>query len=340
MDRKISDSLISDMRLGWNLGNTLDAPAGETSWGNPPTTREMIKAVRALGFNTVRIPVSWRRHMDENHIIEPEFMQRVKEITGWTLEEGMYAILNIHHDNHEFQPTDEGAKRGKKYLSDVWIQIAESFGEASGKLIFEGMNEPRMIRDKNEWHLDMNDERCRKAAEYINEFNQTFVDTVRATGGRNAERFLMVPSYAAGPAHAFDPSFRMPEDPADRMIASIHVYDPQGLALTPDPEKTEFNRHAEKVLDEIFSKAYEKFVSKGVPVIFGEMGIIDKNNPTDRYEWCRYFVKNAREHGTLSVWWDNGGRDFKLLDRRALKLCPSGEYVMSGLLLEDRRLEG
>ena len=332
MDRTLSRKLIKEMKLGWNLGNTLDCPPGETGWGNPVTTRDMIKKIKELGFNTVRVPVSWHRHMDPGHIIFPEFMDRVAEVVGWVLDEGMFAILNIHHDNHEFQPTDEGVEKGKNYLSTVWKQVSERFESAPERLIFEGMNEPRLIRDPHEWHLDMKDETCRKAAEHINTFNQVFVDIVRASGGNNASRLLMVPSYAAGPAHAFMPEFRLPGDPADRLIVSIHVYDPQGLALLPDPDNTEFNEHGKKVLDFIFGSAYEKFVSKDVPVVIGEMGIVDKQNPDDRCRWCKYFVRNALDKEILSVWWDNGGRDFKLLDRRNLSVYKDAEPVLTGLL--------
>lgn len=332
MDRDFSSALFKEMRLGWNLGNTLDCPFGETGWGNPLTSCEMILKIKELGFHTVRIPVSWHQHMDDDFNISPEFMDRVATITEWVLDQGMYAILNIHHDSHEFQPTVEGAERGKKYISSVWRQIAKRFESAPDRLIFEGMNEPRMLKDKNEWNLDMMDERCRKAAEYINVFNQVFVDAVRNCGGENKNRLLMVPSYAAGPAHAFMPEFKVPYDPSDRLIVSIHVYDPQGLALLPDPDKTEFNDNGKKVLDYILDNAYSKFVEKGVPVIIGEMGIVDKQNPLDRYRWCRYFVSHALKRKILLVWWDNGGRDFRLLDRRNLSVYKEAEPVMKGLL--------
>lgn len=332
MERSNFERITRDMRLGWNLGNTLDCPPAETGWGNPMTTREMIKKIRELGFDTVRVPVSWHRHCDDEHNVSPEFMDRVAEIVGWVVDEGMFCILNIHHDNHEFQPTDEGLEKGRKYLSKIWSQVCGRFGEYPDKLIFEGMNEPRLIRDPQEWHLDMRLEKCRKAAEYINVFNQTFVDTVRASGGGNAARPLMVPSYAANPRHAFMPQFRLPYDPSDMLIVSIHVYDPQGLALMPDPEITVFNEHGKEVLDGILGGARERFVKFGVPVVIGEMGIVDKHNPGDRYEWCKYFAENASKMGIPVVWWDNGGRDFKLLDRRNISVTPEAECVLKGLL--------
>lgn len=333
MRKEEAHRLYSEMRLGWNLGNTLDAPRGETSWRNPVTTPDMIKALKKEGFNTVRIPVSWHMHMDEEHNIHPDFMERVGQIIGYVMDEGMYAIVNVHHDDFCFQPTDEGHERGVKYLKDVWRQVSERFKDADpDRLIFEGMNEPRMVRDPNEWHLDMRDERSRAAAEYINEFNQAFVDTVRASGGNNLQRLLMTPSYAAGPAHAFMPEFRVPNDPSERTIVSIHVYDPQGLALMPDPGNTVFDEHAEKVIDYILDSANKKFVSQGVPVIIGEMGIVDKNNPEDRYKWCRYFVNKAKEYDILCVWWDNGGREFKLLNRYTLEIYGCAVPVVKGLI--------
>lgn len=323
---------MKNMKLGWNLGNTLDAPAGETSWGNHVTTREMIKKVHSLGFETLRLPVSWHRHIDENFKISPEWLGRVREIIDYAYEDGMYVILNIHHDNHLFQPTAEGFESGKAYITAIWSQLCAEFGDYGERLIFEAMNEPRILHNKYEWNLDLSEQICLDAIEYINRYNQAFVDTVRAAGGFNKERFLMTPSYAAAPHHTYIPEYRLAEDPSGKLIVSVHSYEPINLCLLPDPDATVFDEKGERHLDFTFKKLRELFIDNGIPIIIGEMGIVDKKNPDSRRRWSEYFVKKARENGMISVWWDNGGHEFKLLDRRNLTVFEESKCVLEGLL--------
>lgn len=332
MDKIISEQLIKKMRLGWNLGNTLDAPAGETSWGNPVTTREMIKKIHSLGFETLRVPVSWHRHLDEDLNIASEWLDRVNEIVDYAYDDGMYCILNIHHDDARFQPTAEGFEGGSQYIKAVWGQLCGRFEDYDERLIFEAMNEPRIIRSRYEWHLDFSEKVCLDALEYINRYNQIFVDTVRSTRKNNISRFLMTPSYAAAPHHAFIPAFRPANDPADRLVISVHSYSPIELSLMPNPAVTEFTPQGEKELSDIFERLNRCFVKKGLPVVIGEMGMQDKNNPDDRRRWAEYFVSEARKNGMPVVWWDNGGRDFRLFDRRSLEVYESSKCVLEGLL--------
>ena len=332
MEKSLAKELTAPVRLDWNLGNTLDAPMGETSWHNPVTTPEMIKKIHDLGFETLRLPTSWHRHMDGEHNIDPAFMDRVNEIADYALGDGMTVILNTHHDDIMFQPTEQGFEPGCRYLRDLWAQIAARFESCGDRLIFEAMNEPRMLRNKYEWNLNLRDRLCLDAIEYINRFNQVFVDTVRAGNGSNKTRFLMTPSYAAAPHHAYIPEFREAVDPADRLVISIHSYSPIPLCLMPDPEATEFTSAGERELDGIFRRIRERFIENGYPVIIGEMGIRDKNNPDDRYKWGKYFVSKAKENGIACCWWDNGGREFKLLDRRNLTVYDCAQSVLKGML--------
>ena len=331
MDRTLSHELLKKMKLGWNLGNTLDAPHGENSWGNPTTTREMIVKIHGLGFETLRLPVSWHCHVDENNIISPEWLDRVSEIVDYAYDDGMFVILNIHHDDWRFQPTEEGFAGGKEYIGAIWRQLSERFKGYGERLIFESMNEPRIVKSEYEWHLDFEKKVCCDAIEFINEYNKIFVETVRASGGGNAERFLMVPSYDAAPYYACSPIFKIPDDPADRIIVSAHAYIPTDLCLMREAADREFGGIAEKELDWIFKGLSENFVEKGVPVVIGEMGIVDKNNPDERRRWSEYFVAEALKKGMISVWWDNGGRDFRLFDRRNLRLYEGCEPVYEGL---------
>lgn len=323
--------LAGKLRLGWNLGNTFDAPRGETSWGSPVTRPEIFKRLHSLGFETVRIPVSWHLHTDENLTVSPEFMDRVNEVVDYAYNEGMYVILNIHHDDRMFQPTAEGAEAGKSYLAAIWRQIALRFSDYGDRLIMQGMNEPRMLRSPYEWHLKFRDPVCLEAMEHINEFNQVFTDTVRQSGGNNALRWLLVPSYAAAPQHTWIDHFRLPDDPAKKLIVSVHSYNPVQLCLMANPAVTHFDELGERELVFAFDKLKKRFVDSGVPVLFDEMGMLDKNNPDDRYRWAKFFTEKAREYGTAAVWWDNGGHDFRLFDRRALKIYETSECVLRGL---------
>lgn len=332
MDRQLASDLMKKMYLGWNLGNTFDAPAGETSWHNPETTPEMIKKIHELGFETLRLPVSWHRHVDEDDNIDPAFIDRVNEVVDYAYNDGMYVIINLHHDDIRFQPTKEGFEGGKRYIRRIWEQVAEHFKDYGERLIFEAMNEPRMIRHQYEWNLNLKEQLCLDALGYINEFNQLFVDTVRAAGGFNPQRFLMTPSYAAAPHHAFIPAFKVANDPADRLVMSVHCYSPIQLCLMPNPDVYEFTEQGERELDGIFQRLNKRFIENGIPVVIGEVGIWDKNNPEERYKWAKYFVGKAKELGMVSVWWDNGGREYKLLDRRNCKLYDFCEPLMRGLL--------
>lgn len=332
MDKQLAKDLIQKMYLGWNLGNTLDAPQGETAWHNPKTTPEMIKKIHELGFKTLRIPISWHRHVDKDVNIEPKFIERVNEVVDYAYNEGMYVIINIHHDDVRFQPTRDGFEDGKHYIKRIWEQVAEHFKDYGERLIFEAMNEPRMIRHQYEWNLNLRDPLCLAALDYINEYNQLFVDLIRASGGFNPERFLMTPSYCAAPHHAFIPAFKIPSDPADKIVISVHSYSPIELCLMPNPDVREFNDRSEHELDGILQRLAKRFTENGVPVVIGEIGIWDKNNPEERYKWAKYFVGKAKELGMACVWWDNGGREFKLLDRRNCEVYDFCEPVMKGLL--------
>lgn len=331
MNKSTASELIKKLKIGWNFGNTLDAPNGETSWGNPVITAEMIRKIHSLGFETLRLPVSWHRHVDADFNIYPDWLARIAEIINYAYSDGMYVIINIHHDDHLFAPTAEGFEVGKKYIFSIWRQLSErleSFGE---RLIFESMNEPRMLRHKYEWNLNLKEKVCLDAVEYINRYNQIFVDTVRSAGGYNKTRFLMTPSYAAAPRHTYIPAFRLADDPTDRIVISVHSYEPVDLCLLPEREETVFDKASEAVLERTFSGLKKRFTDNSVPVVIGEMGMIDKHNPDDRRRWSEFFVKKARESGMAALWWDNGLRDFRLFDRRNLCIYDGSKPVYEGL---------
>ena len=142
-----------DMRVGWNLGNTFDAKDSgcademdyETVWCGAKTTKELIHTMKEAGFNTIRVPVSWHNHIDGNNTISEKWMNRVEEVVGWITDEGMYAIINIHHDDDYFYPSYAKLEGGKKYVKDIWTQVSERFADYDEHVIFETLNEPRQV---------------------------------------------------------------------------------------------------------------------------------------------------------------------------------------------------
>jgi aryl-phospho-beta-D-glucosidase BglC (GH1 family) len=182
----------NEIKTGWNLGNTFDALT-ETGWGNPQTTYTMIYAVKEAGFDSVRLPVTWDSHTGAapEYKINEEWLTRVEEVVGYVLSAGMYCIINTHHESWIF-PEESKEEQISKRLIKVWEQLCERFSGYNEKLIFEAMNEPRLVGTEFEWTGGTEESRG-----VVNRLNGKFVETVRNTGGNNAKRLLMIPSYAA-----------------------------------------------------------------------------------------------------------------------------------------------
>ena len=321
----------SQIKVGWNLGNTLDATGGsgvssETSWGAAKTTQALILAVKEAGFNAVRVPTSWGKHMDEEYNIDEEWIARVNEVVDYAYTNGMYVILNMHHEdwNH---PYESNREQGAQILTKAWTQIAQRFAKYGERLIFEGMNEPRWVGTQQEWNGG-NDE----GRSVVNYFDQMFVDAVRATGGNNANRFLMVCPYAANSGEEALSALVIPEDSAaDRLIVSVHAYIPYSFALQSGgtakwlAERTPCTREID-ALAELLDRL---FISRGHAVIIGEMGAMNRyyendegqtvNNEDYRAQWAEYYTKTMKQHGIPCFVWDNSafvsGETFGIFDR-------------------------
>ena len=330
---------MSGMKIGWNLGNTFDAP-GETAWGNPAVTAELFTTVKELGFDTVRIPVSWSGHTSgaPDHIIDETWMERVHTVVTQALEAGLYVIVNAHHDNGIYSPTPENKAQAEAYLAAIWSQIAARFADADHRLIFQTMNEPRVEGASYEWNVDAKNPDCMAAVEVINDLNQTALDAIRAGGGYNADRLVMVCPYAGSPGGALLSSFRLPEDSVQgRLILSIHAYTPYALCLDTKSAADDFTRDGQNQISRMLESLDYMYIQKGVPIIIDEMGCIDKDNGQARYEWARYYVSAAAAYGIPCIWWDNGalntsGENFGLIDRRALTLYEESQSAYQGLM--------
>ncbi|MCM1330206.1 MAG: glycoside hydrolase family 5 protein [Ruminococcus sp.] len=316
-----STELVKEIKIGWSLGNTLDAPdandvTAETSWGNPVTTKEMILAVKDAGFNIVRIPVTWRTHLDGENNIDKAWLDRVQEVVDYAYEEGMFVIVNAHHEEWYDPYYDTEAEVAEK-LKKLWTQIGERFADYNERLIFEGMNEPRKRNTALEWNGG-----DKEGHEVVNRLNAAFVETIRGLGGNNAKRHLMLPSYAASSTAAALDDLVLPEGD-DKIIVSVHAYLPYEFALGGNMEKREFtpDDSSSKEITDLMSRLKTKYTDNGIAVIIGEFGARAKGNAAVRAEWAKYYVSKAKEIGVPCIWWDNNsflsqGEDFGLLNRK------------------------
>lgn len=314
------------LSAGWNLGNQMDAhingKSDETCWGNPKATQALFDALKAAGFSSVRIPVTWMGHIDDEdgYAIEDAWLDRVAELVDYAGKAGLNAIINMHHDGADSAywldikraAADEEANRqivGK--FTAVWRQIAEKFADTGDFLIFESMNE---IHDGG-WGWGDN---LRSDAQYerLNEWNQAFVDTVRATGGQNATRYLGVPGYCTNIDLTVQ-HFQLPEDTAaERLLVAVHYYDPYDYTLAAAYNEwghtaTAANTGSEQDVTDSFQKLYDRFIVNGIPVYIGEAGCV--NRTTERQQafqryYLEYVCKAAKTYGMAAFIWDNGAK--------------------------------
>ena len=246
---------VRNMKVGWNLGNTLDAHNGsrmtdvvqsETTWGQPVTKPELMQMMKEAGFGAIRVPVTWYPHMDNNNKVDAAWMKRVHEVVDYVLDAGMYCILNIHHDtgadgdgHTSWLKADETVYAQQKgRFESLWRQIAEEFRDYDQRLLFESYNE--MLDTYNSWCFasfaapgNYNATVAKSAYNAINSYAQSFVNTVRATGGNNAQRNLIVNTYAASNgignwnSHLLDPlkQMNLPDDVVQgHLFFEVHAY--------------------------------------------------------------------------------------------------------------------
>lgn len=340
-----SADFVRSIGPGWNLGNQFDAHQYgglgfswlggglyedtsvlllETAWVGgfqSAVTREFIQTLNDAGFTGIRIPVTWNKVAPgPDYIIREDWMERVYEVVGWAYEADMHIILNTHHENgfnlhddiHGICLLDENVEHSIFILTTWWRQIATQFEPFGERLIFAGLNEPRTR--ENEWNGGVDETRIN-----LNRLNQAFVDTVRATGGNNESRFLLVPTHAASAANQAFNGFEIPTDSAnDRIIMAIHTYSPFAWA---------HDGRGEYGGDDEIRPALERVAGHaerlGVSVILSEWGSInngEEGNLEQREQHAYDYVRIARELGMATFWWDNnqggaGTHGFGLFNR-------------------------
>ena len=320
-----TEAILEDMGLGWNLGNSLDATGGsgldtETSWSNPKTTQALIDKVKSLGFNTVRVPVSWGKHVSgDNYTIDSAWLARVKEVVDYCYKNDMYVILNIHHDTKSsasasgagYYPRSSAYSSSEKFVTSVWSQMAEYFKDYDYHLIFETLNEPRLIGTGCEWWFDKWNipSEVKDAIDCINKLNQKAVDTIRDTGSNNKGRLIMCPGYDASIDGATVSGFKLPTDISgnkNRIAVSVHAYSPYNFAMNVGSGSTSaYTSSIKSELRDLFSTLKSNFRDKGIPVVIGEFGSTDKNNTAERVKWATDYTALARKNNIPCVLWDN-----------------------------------
>ncbi|MCH6199529.1 cellulase family glycosylhydrolase [Aquiflexum sp. LQ15W] len=330
--------LAAKIKLGWNVGNSLEAIGGETAWGNPLITPELIQLVKQNGFNAIRIPCSWNQYMENSTTakIKTEWLDRVKEVVQYCVDEGMYVVLNIHWDGGWLENNVTLAKQAENNAKQkaFWEQIATHLLDFDEHLMFAGTNEPN-VENATEMAV-------------LNSYLQTFVDAVRSTGGRNSYRILVI----QGPYTDIEKTNTlMTSLPVDnipnRMMAEIHYYTPFQFSLMDADANwgnmffywgkdfrslTDPTRNAtwgeEATVDSMMRLMKTKFVDKGVPVILGEYAVGRRLTLTgtnldlhlaSRAFYLKYVTQQAIKNGILPFYWDAGGTGNNgsgLFDRR------------------------
>ncbi len=353
LDSMTAMQLVEDMGTGWNLGNSFDCTntwtnpltveAIETAWQNPVTTQSMIDAIAFYGFNTVRIPVTWFQ-MTSGNTINEEYLARIKEVVDYCYANDLCVIINMHHDGLSGNWLYNGTGAQSQFTA-MWTQIANYFADYDRHLAFEGWNE---IDWDYSTQLTM---------------SQAFVDAVRATGGNNADRLLIIPGKSTNFDATVSTSYQLPTDSANMLAVDIHYYDPTTYTVYSDDDdpwvgtsQTPVNTWGtDAEVAEVkndFLQLQSRFTSQGIPVIIGEYGVENYNKPDDqgRILFTETVASEAyNADGICACLWDssNGG-DMKYFDRVSqswlnaefgefYKELSGGTYVNEdGLILTDR----
>lgn len=334
--------LAKRMHVGVNLGNTLEAICDENAWGAGKTSQKLIDSIKAAGFNTIRIPTAWFCHSDTiTNTINRQWIARVKEVVDYCVKDDLYVILNMHWDKGwlENRINTKNQLEVNKRQRIYWTQIANYFKKYDEHLLFAGANEPS-AKDA-------------KQVEILLSYYQTFIDAVRATGGNNASRTLIVQGPETDVEKTLELMNSLPKDKIkDRLMVEVHYYTPfQFCLLKKDEEwgkmfyywgkdfhsKTDVERNCtwgeEELVDSLFNGLKTKFIDKGIPVILGEFGAYrrkindpenqDLNNKSVEY-FNKYVVKRAISNGIIPYYWDTPGNLFnrntvEILDKGVLK---------------------
>lgn len=346
--KSTASEIAAKMGLGWNIGNALEAIGGESAWGSPKITKAYINFIKKSGFNSIRIPCSWSQYSDpKTGEVSKVWLDRVKELVQYCVEDNMYVLINIHWDGGwlennvtEVKKTENNAKQ-----KAFWEQIATYLRNFNQHLIFASANEPN-VEDAAQMAV-------------LTSYHQTFIDAVRATGGKNAYRILVLQGPGTDIAKTNSLMNTLPVDTvANRLMVEVHNYTPfpftllekdadwskmffywgnnHHSAIEPDRNAT-FGEESDQ--DKSFQELKTKFVDKGIPVILGEYGAYRRKGssqlPLDMTAhqnavdyWITYITKKSIDTGVVPFFWDIGGAidrsNNKILDQRTIDAIKAG----------------
>jgi len=371
---KSASQIAKDMGKAWNLGNVLDATtkegkADERAWNDETITKKLIQAVKgydfypgkdaegkfnekvgepvadnngpvmANRFNTVRIPVTFLDKITSDNKVDPDYLARIKQVVDYAYDMGMYVVIDMHNDGGNGIPTKwlDITKTGNEFdavndkFAAVWTDIANYFKDYDQKLVFEGYNELM--------NGDYNSAPSRGQRNNVNTLAQTFVSAVRSTGGKNTDRVLIVAGYNTNIQHTID-YFEKPTDTVeDRLMLSVHYYDPYDFALN-EKGTGEWGSEADKTAMKTTIGQIATFAQgKGMPVFIGECGPIDKGNTATRKSYCAYLNNCAENNGAgttvvTTAYWDNGvtaSKGSALFDRINNSVTSVGADIIAGI---------
>jgi aryl-phospho-beta-D-glucosidase BglC (GH1 family) len=314
---------VAAMQPGYNVGNSLDAIPTETSWGNPPISQALLAKVKSLGYRSVRIPVTWGNHQGVGpaYTVDPVFMARVKQVVDWALGDGFYVVLNVHHDSWQWitnMPTDPTGVTAR--YDATWTQIAGEFKNEPRKLIFEADNEQGFSNVSND-----------QGETLLNELQTDFFNIVRHSGGKNADRYLMLSTLGDSAAQPLEDALyaeiQSLHDPY--LIASFHYYGYWPFGVNTAGYNT-FDATSQQDLVNAFTLMHDEFVARGIPVDAGEIGLYNDytgNLSVERGESLKYYEMlgyQARITGITLSYWDDGGR---IVNRNTLGLLDPGTFA-------------
>jgi endoglucanase len=317
-------AIVAAMQPGWNLGNTLDAIPDETAWGNPLTTQALLRHVRSQGYRSVRLPVTWSNHHGPapDYIIDPTWLNRVRQIVDWSLAEDLSVLVNLHHDSWQWintYPSDRGGVLAR--YRALWTQLSAALRNHSNRVLFESINEPQFANVSDD-----------QAYPLLHELNVEFHRIVRGSGGGNATRVLVLPTLFTsgdqGRLDALTATLNHLRDP--NLAATVHFYGfwPFSVNIAGF---TRYNAEVEADLVGTFDRVFNTFVARGIPVIMGEWALLnyDHNRPgvIERGEFLKFLEAvgyHARTRRVTTMIWDAG----QFLNRNELRWRDQGLYEM------------
>ena len=343
INNRTASQLTSMMGKAWNLGNALDSTdngtVGETIWGNPTVNKSLFELVKASGFDTVRIPVSFMDKIgsaENGYAIDTAWMNRVKTVVDYALDSGLYVIMDMHHDGSKDVTgkwidisLPEGTQRTAMLnkFSAVWTQIAETFADYDQHLVFESMNEV-MIGESYGYTSSL-------AYENINALNQTFVNAVRSVDG-NSDRCLLIPGYNTNIDLTISGLFKKPTDTtANRLMLSVHYYDPYDFTLNEQGTSTWGSSEEIAYLKSQMQKISAFANGLNMPVIIGEYGAVNKENDFNRIIYLSALNRTAETYNIVTAYWDNGYTGqygFALFDRNSNMIIESGTELINAIM--------